>query len=228
MKLRILLYTALVSLFLSDCSGKRYGHYSYFKRDAKKEDRKAEKKVKTNKRTDNAPIANTDTLPIRQSQNQEVKDNTVISFTSHYHGRIEKRETVNTSHSFLPETSKEKQGANNRGTIKERNNRHQHKSPNTSEQEKETHWLAYFSFALGLAAPLLVWGFPFSLFSLMGFVFGMVAFIAAIVALVKISKHSEEYDGTVFAILGMVFSMLGMMLFIIQLASILLLILILL
>ncbi|KAB2913768.1 MAG: hypothetical protein F9K23_16120 [Bacteroidetes bacterium] len=228
MKLRILLYTALVSLFLSGCSGKRYSHYSYFKRDVKKENRKTEKRVRPNKLTDYAPIANTDTLPIRQSQNQEVKDSIVISFTSYYHGRIEKRETVNTSHSFLPNTSKEKQEANNRETIKERNNRHQQKSPNTSEQEKETHWLAYFSFALGLAAPLLVWGFPFSLFSLMGFVFGMVAFIAAIVALVKISKHSEEYDGTVFAILGMVFSMLGMMLFIIQLASILLLILILL
>lgn len=228
MKLQILLYTALVSLLLSGCSGKRYGHYSYFKRDDKKEDRKAEKRVRPNKRIDYTPIGNADTLCNLQGKSQEVKDSTITAYIFRSDNKVKEKETSNTLHTYLSNPSKEKQGANNRGTIKERNNRYQHKSPNTSEQEQETHWLAYFSFALGLAAPLLVWGFPFSLFSLMGFVFGMVAFIAAIVALVKISKHSEEYDGTVFAILGMVFSMLGMMLFIIQLASVLLLILILL
>lgn len=223
MKLRILLYTALVSLLLSGCSGKHYGHYSYFKRDVKKEDRKAKKKVRPNKQLDFTPIANTDTLLIRQAKSQEVKDSTITAYTFHDDNRIEKKETVNTSHSFLPNPSKEKQGTNDKGAIKECNNKHQ--SSKTIEQEKETYWLAYFSFALGLLSPLLVWGFPLSLFGLLGFVFGLVAFVTAIVALVKISKNSEEYDGTVFAILGMVFSMLGMMFFILQLAIVLLLIL---
>ncbi len=228
MKLRILLYTALISLLLSSCTGKRYSHYSYFKRNVKKEGRKVEKRIRANKRTDYAPIVNADTLSNSQTRVQDIKDSTITAHVFHTDNRVKEQETSNTSRSYLPTTLKEKQETNDRWTIKERNHKRQHQSPKTSEQEKETYWLAYFSFALGISSPLLVWAFPFSLFSLLGFVFGMIAFITAIVALVKISKNSEEYDGTVFAIVGMVFSMLGMLFFILQLASVLLLILILL
>ncbi len=200
---RFLYFLVAITIVLSSCSNKKYGHYRYSKK-------QKTKIVKINKHTKKRVV----TIPLKKKiPVANLADGKVV-INKNISVNLPKKDKTEDTKPIINKDKLDRHNKLNKQKL------HPSKPTNTIE-EAEPNSKATTAFILAFAALFFtLLGFIIPLIGILGIILGIIAFIFSVIALKQINKNSKMYNNKNMAIFALIIGSLYLLALIIGIIAV--------